>query len=173
VDAGSGAVAGAATTGQFAGLWGITCLSPGNCAAVGHYISSAGAGRNLAETLSGGTWTATAPPLPVAAAAPQKWNTKDQVPTLDAIACQAAGSCAAPGNYTARSGAIDGVIDTLSGGKWTAATAPLPAGAVTAKQLAYFNWAVCPAPGNCVAVGVYTTQDGTQAFIETATAKRG
>jgi hypothetical protein len=164
----------AATAGQFAGFWGISCLSPGNCAAVGHYISRAGPARYLAETLSGGNWTAATPPLPVAAAASQKWNTKDQIPTLDAIACQAAGSCVAPGNYAARSGAIDASIGTLSGGRWTAATAPLPAGAATSKQLAYFDWAVCPALGNCVAVGVYTTQQGsTQALIETATAKHG
>ena len=66
-------------------------------------------------------------------------------------------------------GAVDGAIDTLSGGTWTAATAPLPSGAATTKQQTYFNWSVCPAPGNCVAVGSYTSSDGSsQALIEVA-----
>lgn len=79
----------------------------------------------------------------------------------------------APGSYIADSGAINGAVDTLSGGTWTAATAPLPLGAATTKD-AYLEWAACPLPGNCVAVGTYTAQDGgTQALIETATGKHG
>jgi hypothetical protein len=36
------------------------------------------------------------------------------------------------------------------------------------------NWAVCPAPGDCVAAGTYPAQDGsTRALIETATGKHG
>ena len=118
--------------------------------------------QSLAETLSGGTWTAATPPLPADAAATQTWNQQPGLgTTLAAVACQAVGSCGAFASYSAGNGALDGAIDTLSGGIWTAAKAPLPSGAATTKQQAWFNWAVCPAPGNCVAVGNYTTQDGS------------
>jgi hypothetical protein len=39
-----------------------------------------------------------------------------------------------------------------------------------AKQIVYFNSATCPAPGDCIAVGGYKTQNGsTQGLIEKAT----
>lgn len=164
----------AVAAGQLAGLFGISCEARGNCLAVGHYKSGGGQARNLAETLSGATWTAASTPLPAGAAAIQKWNAQNGGTTLNAVACQAVGSCVAFGIYTARSGAVDGAIDTLSGGTWTAAVAPLPPGAATTKQYAYFDSAVCPAPGNCVAVGTYTPQGGgIQALIGTATGKHG
>ncbi len=166
--------AGAAAGGQPAGLFGISCRAPGNCLAVGNYTNRGGQPRYLAETLSGGTWTPAALPLPAGAAASQVSASAVRPTTLDAVACQAAGSCVTLGSYIAGSGAVDGAIDTLSGGTWTAATAPLPPGAATTQQHSYLRWAVCPAPGNCVAVGDYTTQDGrAQALIETATGKHG
>jgi hypothetical protein len=159
----------AAADGQLAGLFGISCRAPGKCVAVGHYISRGGQARYLAETLSGGTWTAVAPPLPDDAAATQDWKPK-LATALDAVACPASGFCVAPAAYIAGSGAVDGAFDTLSGGTWTAAEAPLPAGAATSKQNAYFNWVICPAPGNCVAVGAYLAGNGSsQPLIETGT----
>ena len=125
--------------------------------AVGHYTSRGGQARYLAETLSGGTWTAAIPPLPADAAATQRWNQQQGGhTTLDVVACQAAGPCVALASYTARNGLVARAIDTLSDGTWTAAEAPLPPGADTTNQNAYasFNGAACPAPGNCVAVGV-------------------
>jgi hypothetical protein len=137
--------------------------------AVGGYRSRGSQPRFLAETLSGGTWTATAAPLPAGAAATQKSG------ALQVVACPAPGSCVALGSYTADGGAVDGAIDTLSGGTWTAVKAPLPPGAATTKQDAFFTGAACPAPGNCVTVGNYTAQAqaGNTAFIETASDKRG
>jgi hypothetical protein len=160
---------------QFAEIGGISCLAPGKCVAVGHYTSAGGQARFLAETLSGGTWTAAIPPLPADAAATQTWNLQtDNGTTLAAVACQMVGSCVAFASYMAGHGAVDGAIETLSGGTWTATKAPLPSGAATTKQNAFFNLAVCPAPGSCVAVGDYTAQDGsTQALIETAAGQHG
>jgi hypothetical protein len=160
----------AAGAGQLAGLFGISCQAPGNCVAVGHYTSARGQARYLADTLSGGTWTAATPLLPADAAATQEWNPR-QATALDVAAYQAAGSCVAFGSYIAGNGAVNGAIDTLTDGTWTAAKAPLPPGAATAGQDAFFDRAVCPAPGNCVAVGVYTAHDTSQALIETATGK--
>jgi hypothetical protein len=164
----------AVADGQLASLSAISCQAPGNCVAVGHYTSRGGQARYLAETLSGSTWTPGTSPLPADAATPQKWNSQQGAPALGAVACQAADSCAALGSYIVGSGAVDGAIDTLSGGTWTAATASLPPGAATTKQDTTFYGAACPAPGHCVAVGNYTAQDGSvQALIETATGKHG
>ena len=163
----------AAASGQLASLWTITCQAPGSCVAGGHYTGGDGQPRYLAETLSGGTWTAAAAPLPAGAAANQKWS-QEQATSLSGVACRAAGYCVASASYVARSGAIEPVIDTLSGGAWTAADAPLPGGAATgAKQLAYLTLVACPAPGSCLTVGSYTAGGGgTQGLIETAAASR-
>ena len=156
------------------GLFAISCRAPGDCLAVGKYINHRGQPRYLTETLSRGSWTLATLPLPANGAASQSSASALQLTSLDAVACQAAGSCVTLGSYISASGAVDGAIDTLSGGTWTAATAPLPSGAATTKQHSYLRWVVCPAPGNCVAVGAYTTQDGTaQALIETAIGKHG
>jgi hypothetical protein len=147
----------------------IACPASGTCVVPGHYYSRNGQSRNLIETLSGGTWTSAVPPLPPDAAASQKWS-ETQPTGLTATACEAVGTCVAIGSYTARNGAIDAVIDTQSGGTWTAARAAVPAGAAVAKQIVYFNSATCPAPGDCIAVGGYKTQNGsTQGLIEKAT----
>ncbi len=163
----------AETSGQLASLWAITCQAPGSCLAGGHYMSQNGQPRYLAETLSGGIWSAAAAPLPAGAAADQKWST-EQATSLGGVACRAAGYCVASASYLARSGAITPVIDTLSGGTWTAANAPLPGGAATGtKQLGYLTLVACPASGSCLTVGSYTAGGGgTQGLIETAVASR-
>jgi len=160
-----------AAAGQFASLSGISCPAPGDCAAIGSYRRRSGP-RFLAETLTGGAWTAASPPLPADASGSQK-----NLTLLDSVACQAVGRCVAVGSYGVGSGTVDGAIDTLSRRTWTAATASLPGGAATTNQLAIISQVVCPAPGSCIAVGRYhpdAAQDGSaQALIETATGKHG
>jgi len=148
-------------------LWALTCQSPGSCLATGHYNDRHGQSRDFAATLAGGTWTVAPTPLPADASATQKW-TLSQITGLTAVACQQAGACAAEGSYVARNGTLVGVIASLSGGTWTAARAPLPAGAAVAKQFAFFDSAACPAPGTCFAVGGYKAANGsTETMIET------
>ncbi|MGB6572846.1 MAG: hypothetical protein WBF20_14315, partial [Trebonia sp.] len=163
----------AATSGQLASLWAITCQAPGSCLAGGHYVSQHGQPGYLTETLSGGAWTAAAAPLPADAAADQEWS-KEQATSLGGVACRAAGSCVASATYVARSGASGPAIDTLSGGTWTADDAPLPGGAAQGtKQIAYLTLVACPASGSCLTVGSYTAGGGgTQGLIETAVATR-
>ena len=75
----------------------------------------------------------------------------------------------AAGSYTARNGGIQGTLDTLSAGTWTAAAARLPADAAVTKQYVFFDSAVCPATGDCIAVGGYKIQNGSnRVLIETA-----
>jgi hypothetical protein len=155
-------------------LFGLACPATGTCVAVGHYNSGNGQSENLIESLSGGTWTPSAGPLPAGAPARQKWSAST-LPGFDAIACPAAGDCVAAGTDSGRNAAVAGMIDTLSGGTWSAAQAPLPAGAgVSGKSGAFFGGASCPAPGDCIAVGGYETQSGGyNGVIETGAAKSG
>lgn len=164
----------AVTSHQVAALWTVTCLSQGTCLAGGHYAGRGGQPRYLTETLSGGTWTPAAPPLPADAAANQKWD-QYQSTSVAGVMCETAGSCLAVASYVSRNGGVDAAIDTLSGGSWSAARAPLPGGvAAAAKQNAYLTLVACPAPGTCVTVGGYKAKDGSaQGLIETAAYKRG
>jgi hypothetical protein len=149
------------------GAWlrGVACPAPGTCTAVGQYTGRNGKGHGLIETLSGGKWTPAAAPLPADAAAG-----KGQDASLSAAACTSAGACIAVGNYAARNGASEGLIDTLSNGTWTAVRAPLPADAAAPRQSGVsFSAATCPAADECVAVGIYIARNGAmEGLIESA-----
>src|SRR5215467_7088748 len=133
-------------------LGSVSCPATGSCVAVGHYASQAPGTVPLAESLSGGTWTATAPPTaglnpPAGLGA-----------ALTKVSCPAAGSCVALGTYDIASVGMQTVIETLSGGSWTAATAPAPAPANTVDLQALS----CPAVGSCAAAGYYLDPSGRE-----------
>lgn len=141
------------------GLYGVACPAPGDCVAVGGYGDQRGIAQALTETLANGTWT------PAEALTPGGPPGVNDSAALLGISCPAPGSCVAVGYYGQSGGS--GLIETLSGGTWTPTAAPLPAGqAGTGIGLAGVS---CSAPGNCVAVGSYTTgQDNVDhALIET------
>jgi len=152
----------AATTGQVAGLWAVSCAASGTCVAAGHYIQRGGQPRFLTETLAGGAWTAAALSLPADAAADQKWS-QYQSTTIGGLACEPDGSCVATAGYVTKESTLAPLIETLSGGRWTAAKAPLPADAVTStpQDQAYLDLATCPANGDCLTVGSYPAVDGS------------
>lgn len=166
----------AAATSQLAGLWAVKCPAAGTCVAGGHYLSHSGQPRYLIDTLSGGTWTASAAPLPPDAAADQKWS-QDLATTVGGLGCVSASSCIATAGYVTTDNEIVPAIETLSGGTWTAARAPLPADAVPASgqgNSAYLMLATCPTRSSCLTVGSYPAEDGTVAgMIETAAPKSG
>jgi len=99
-------------------------------------------------------WTATEAALPTNAGT-------DPLAVLGEVVCPADGSCVATGDYSDTSGNQQGLIETLSGGNWTAMEAPLPANAGTDPRV-LLGTAACPAPGSCVATGSYTDTSGSQ-----------
>ena len=139
-------------------LQALSCPAAGSCAAAGYYRDTSGGYHGLAETLSGGTWTATAVPVsglnPAAAA---------QV-VLHQVACPVTGSCAATGSYVDSSGHRQGLIATLSDGTWTASTVPTAglSPAPAANPLLYLNSLSCAAAGSCAAVGYYLDPSGRE-----------
>jgi hypothetical protein len=128
------------------------------CVATGGYTSENGHFQALAEILSGGTWTAVQVPLP--ADAVPSTATSSVTAGLNGVTCLAVGSCVAVGQYMDHSGGAV-FVDTLSGGTWTPATVPLPAGASAAQKTAaglgptYLDSVACQAAGHCVAAGPY------------------
>ena len=136
----------------FAQLSSVACPSASACTAVGSYTGSAG-WRGLLLAKSGASWTATQAPLPAGAAA-------DPYATPKWVACASASACAAVGVYQDSSDIQQGLLLTGSGSSWTAAKAPLPAGAAAVPGTALGSVACNSASASCVAVGSYQDASG-------------
>jgi hypothetical protein len=142
-------------------LYSVACPSASACAGVGYYTNSAGNQQGLVETLAGAIWTASAAPLPAAAAVgnPQA--------VLYENVCPSASSCAAVGYYLDSSGNGQGLLLRRSGATWAAAKAPLPANAAADPYIDLSSVA-CSTASFCVAVGDYTdASGGQQGLLET------
>jgi hypothetical protein len=134
------------------------CPAAGSCTAIGWYTKADGTFEPFIDTLSGGTWTAAAVPLPADAAAKP---VPDGLAYLSGISCPAPGSCIAVGYYTSRSGNPRYLTETQANGTWTAAAAPLPTGAATTqKSFTSLDAVACRAVGSCVALGSYLAGNG-------------
>ncbi|MGH3261326.1 MAG: hypothetical protein ACRDNS_04950 [Trebonia sp.] len=141
----------------------VTCPSAGTCVATGWYINRDNDRVGYVDTLAGGTWTATAAPLP-ANAAPEQASSPAST-FLAAVSCTGADSCVATGEYLDAFRRTEALIDTLAGGTWTATAASLPANAAASGQVAGL-WAIgCSAPGSCVAAGHYIERGGQPRFL--------
>ena len=141
----------------------VSCTAAGSCLAGGNYLDTSFNQLGLIETFSSGTWKAATAPLsglsPAAGTTPYV--------NLYGPNCPATGSCFLVGSYDDSSGDTHGLIETLSGGTWTASTAPLPGGAASNPN-AGFTGMSCPAAGSCVAAGRYVNSTGNfEGLIET------
>jgi IPT/TIG domain len=133
----------------------VSCHSAGSCVGVGEYNDTAGYQNGVIDALSGGAWTATIAPEPAGAGTDAE---NEQNAHLYGVSCASSGSCVSVGTYRDASGFNHGLIETLSGGTWTATRAPEPAG--SALQSAYLESVSCPSAGACVAVGFYIDSGG-------------
>jgi len=100
-------------------------------------------------------WTATRAPLPADAAR------ISPLAGLWDVSCRSA-TCAAAGYYTDSAGGPQALLLTGHGSAWTAARAPLPAGAAqdSATQVPAIASVACRSGSACVAVGDYTDSSG-------------
>ncbi len=150
-------------------FYGMACPSDGSCVTVGGYAndtntSSTNQYNGLIETLAGGVWHAMEAPTPSDAAPAASSDT-----WLKSVSCAEPGDCTAVGFYTNTSGFKVGLIDTLSGGVWTAHAAPQVSDADTHHEVS-LGGVSCPSLGNCVADGEYTTNangQGVEILTET------
>ncbi|MGH3290986.1 MAG: hypothetical protein ACRDP7_04195 [Trebonia sp.] len=113
---------------------------------------------------------------PADAAADQMWS-QYQATSVGGLACESVGYCVATASYITKATVITPLIETLSGGTWTAVKAPLPADLGTTSEeanSAYLDLDTCPSAGSCLIVGSYPAADGTvEGLIETAVARHG
>ena len=152
---------GAAMSGQKAGFGfpepSVACTEPGECVAVGHYIKEGGGEAAMVVAETGGVWgTASEIKSPSDAASnPQA--------SLGSLACPAAGSCVARGEYSDENGDREAMVAVETNGSWGKASAiTLPANAASSSRSYVFRSfsgsVACSAAGSCVATGEYRNQ---------------
>ena len=135
----------------------VTCVSVGNCTAVGSYDSSSGAILPLTVAEVDGIWSAgDTPKLPADAG-----SAPGSAAAITGIACvPQSTSCTAVGFYTDLGGAQQGLILTEDGGRWAPPLAAmLPANADTTGH-ANLNVVACASSGSCTAAGTFTDETG-------------
>jgi len=108
-------------------------------------------------------WTGLQAPLPTAPDAPGTNPTA----TMYQESCSSPVTCVDVGFYEDGSSTAHALLETYSGGSWTALEAPLPSDAAPAGFSKALG-ASCAVDGSCIAVGEYgTTAGGDAAFIDT------
>jgi hypothetical protein len=142
----------AGVTGGRTSVSAVACPSATLCTAVGGYESSADNSEGLLLTQHQGSWTAATAPVPPGAAA-------NPYSSITAVACPSATTCTAAGSYTNSAGNGQVLLLTQHQGSWTAATAPVPAGAPTSPQT-FITGMACPSATACTAFGGYTDSSG-------------
>jgi hypothetical protein len=145
------------------GIADVSCVSAGNCTAVGVYTDADNDDRGLLLTESDGKWQrGVKARIPGDAMAPLK-NRKavgdDLVLLSDA--CTSVGNCYAVGNYFTGANTLESLIVAERNGRWqTGTAAPLPVGATVRGQKSVLYNVNCLPAGTCTAVGAYVDSDG-------------
>jgi hypothetical protein len=152
---------GAAPAG-LSGVFGVSCPADGVCTAVGRYEDAENRTWGLIETLAGGSWTPAQAPEP----ADGDTNPSDLPRALlSSISCSWPGECVAAGNYTDTAIHGQALIDTLSGGSWTATEGIVPVNAA-ANPKAALETTSCAA-AFCAVAGTYASAGATFGVLDT------
>ena len=115
--------------GAYGALVGVTCTSPGNCAAVGSYRDTTGHNYGLLDTLARGRWQAAAAPEPgrdPSGVQPGNDVNKQADASLSAVDCPD-GRCVTVGFYKDAHGNFTGLVEVQANGAWKPMVAPEPA----------------------------------------------
>jgi hypothetical protein len=156
-----------------AGINQESCISAVSCAAGGSYQDGSGNTHGLLDVLQldksplrpgfpvGSSWSATEAPLPANANA-------DRVSEIESVSCATGQWCEATGDYEDNTGGTDALLETYSGGQWTAVEAPVPADALGGVNADTFLKSIsCPGVNDCTAVGEYSVTAGDTGLIDT------
>jgi hypothetical protein len=120
-------------------LGSVSCADDTFCVVVGVYFDGAHNTDSLIETYSGGVWSVQE--------APEPSDSTHQYSFLSGVSCPAVGVCYAVGNYIGSGPPLQPYIDTLAGGTWTSAPAPLPSGWKSPGTA--FEYVSCPTTSFC------------------------
>jgi hypothetical protein len=147
------------------GIADVSCVSAGNCTAVGIYTDADNDDRGLLLTEMGGKWQrGVEARMPGDAVAPTK-NKKTAGENLVVLsdACTSVGNCYAVGNYFTGANTLEPLIIAERNGRWQKGTAaPLPVGASVRGQKSVLYNVNCLPAGTCTAVGAYVDGNGDQ-----------
>ncbi len=135
----------------------LACPASGSCVAAGTY-QIGGIVLGFADTLSGGTWNGTNLPVPAGTSSLASIANNDL-----AVSCAAVGSCVVAG--TTFDGNYEGLIDTLSGGTWTAKA--VATGDGTSSTDLQLTSVACSDANDCVATGLYLESGVERGLIDT------
>jgi hypothetical protein len=143
--------------GQNSSVHSVACTSTGNCSAVGTYfqhISALGHRSGFALSEVRGVWRS-ATEIP----APSGGNTNSLI-TLNQLACSSPGTCVAVGSYVDVNNVTRGLVVTQVNGFWKASVTIVLPGNANAYASAVLSEISCASPGNCTALGTYTSNVG-------------
>jgi hypothetical protein len=163
--------------GQSATLSSVTCVSAGNCVAVGTYMNGRASSVPLAIIEADGVWSAGGP-IALPADAPHSATT--QFAGLRSVSCPSAGNCTAVGTYLDSRHHVRGLLVTERDGRWGSgveARLPADAGAdALTSPSGHFNYGLnqvsCRAVGECAVIGEYANRAGFEQGL-LITAHRG
>jgi|SRR5215472_3054900 len=144
----------------------VSCVSAGNCTALGSYTDGAGRGQVFVVSETDGTW-GTAIKMPGVGGL----NRFGTPIAHDSVSCASAGNCAAVGGY--RDGASRSQVFVVSetNGTWGKAIKMPFSGILNWGGSADAGSVSCGAAGSCAAVGSYRARgpSSTQAFVVSLT----
>ena len=126
-----------------------SCVSPGNCSAVGEYQDTAGRTQVFAVNKVNGTWHQ-AMAIPGIAGL-----NAGGFASVVSVSCASAGNCGAGGTYTDSSKHVQAFIVNEVNGTWHDAIKVPGTAAVDQYSVGGVGAVSCPAPGNCSAGGTF------------------
>jgi hypothetical protein len=123
----------------------VSCSSSAACTAVGQHLSTSGITVTLAERWDGTAWQKQVTPNPPGDTTPSA------APQLLGVSCPTSAFCVAVGDYQLQFASAS-LAETWSGGHWTLASFPVPAGSDSPE----LTGVSCTSATFCEAVGSYT-----------------
>jgi hypothetical protein len=153
----------------------VSCPAPTNCVAVGEYLDTSGNDFPLIEAWNGSAWSPTQAPQPSNAGTISGFHS---YPLLEDVACPAANSCLAVGQYRDTAGVFPGLLEKWNGATWIATAAPVPSTSKGPDNVGGQNgWLIgvgCNSPVSCATTGQFEdTQGLNQALAITWTGAQG
>jgi len=134
-----------------AAITGISCVSPGNCSAVGEYQDTAGRTQVFAVNEVNGTWHK-AMTIPGSVSL-----NPGGFAAVASVSCASAGNCSAGGTYTDGSEHVQAFIVNEVNGTWHDASKVPGTTALEHGGGAGLNSVSCASAGNCSAGGYYNS----------------
>jgi len=151
----------ALNSGGYAGLTSVSCSTPGNCTAGGHYLGNATSYQVFVVSEVDGAWHH-AIRVPGIVSSPANGHVGPTA-QVTSVSCASAGNCSVGGSYY-DSVNIQAFVGREVNGVWRK-SGKVPGTAVLNKGDAQVNSVSCGSPGNCSAGGWYTDSAGYEQLM--------